>query len=101
MSRNETEKLFFVVSFISSSLEYINGIEFAQFGLLIDRRSSIYLDVRLQALDSQSHENVEKRPFFIKVCILLWKVHTEIIRVSRCNILEIGKYEGRGDCSFC
>jgi hypothetical protein len=43
MSRIEAEKAISVVSFISNSLGYINGIQLAKFGLLIDRTSSIYL----------------------------------------------------------
>jgi hypothetical protein len=40
-------------SFISSSLGgYINGIQLAKFGLLIDRTPSIYLKVRLKDLAS-------------------------------------------------
>jgi hypothetical protein len=39
MSSNEAEEAVFVVSFISSSLGYINRIHLAKFGLLIDRTS--------------------------------------------------------------
>jgi len=41
MSRNETEE--------AVSLVYINGIQLVKFGLLIDRTSSIYLEMRLKA----------------------------------------------------
>jgi hypothetical protein len=47
MSRNETEEAVFVVFF-----GYINGIQLAKFGLLIDKTSSIYTKVRLRALGS-------------------------------------------------
>jgi len=41
-----------VVSFISSSLGFIYGIQSAKCGLLIDRTSSLYLKVRLKAVAS-------------------------------------------------
>jgi hypothetical protein len=41
MSRNEAEVAVSVVSFITGSLGYINGIQLTKFGLLIDRTSSI------------------------------------------------------------
>jgi len=52
MSRNEAEEAVTVISLTSSSLVYINGIQLAKFGLLIDRTSSIYLNVTLNTLAS-------------------------------------------------
>jgi hypothetical protein len=42
-------KLFLLFPFFSSYLGYINGIQLAKLGLLIDRTSSIYLNVRLKS----------------------------------------------------
>jgi len=42
MSINEPEEAVTVIYFTSSSLVYINGIQFESFGSLIDRTSSVY-----------------------------------------------------------
>jgi hypothetical protein len=48
MSRNEAEEVVSVVSLISISLGYINGIQLPKSGLLIHRTTSKYLNVRLK-----------------------------------------------------
>ena len=53
MSRN-------VVSFISNPSWYSNDIQLAEFALIIDRTSSIYLKVRLQDTDSQYNDHMKK-----------------------------------------
>jgi hypothetical protein len=52
MSRTEAEEAVSVISFTSSSLVYINEIQIAKFGSLIDTTSSIYVNVTLHALAS-------------------------------------------------
>ena len=52
MSRTEADEAVSVISFISSSLVYVNGILFGKFGSLLDRTSSIYVNVTLHALVS-------------------------------------------------
>ena len=51
-SKNEAEEAVSVVSLISSSGGYINGIQSEKFGLLMERTSSIYLKVKLNNLGS-------------------------------------------------
>jgi hypothetical protein len=50
ISPNEKQKSGSVLSIISSYFGYSNGIQLAKFGLLIDRTSPIYLNVKLKAL---------------------------------------------------
>jgi hypothetical protein len=45
---HEMSKTVSIVSFISRSLCYLNGIHLSKFGLLIDRTSSRYLIMRLK-----------------------------------------------------
>ena len=49
MSRNEANE---VVSFIASSLDYINGYQLTKVGLLIDRVSPVYRKEKLKSLAS-------------------------------------------------
>ena len=49
-SKNEAEEAVSVVSLISSSGGYINGIQSEKFGLLMERTSSIKLKVKLNNL---------------------------------------------------
>jgi hypothetical protein len=53
--RNETAEAVSVVSFSQVLLGYINGIQLAKFGLLIDRTSPIYMKVRQQKQLPQFH----------------------------------------------
>jgi hypothetical protein len=48
----EAEEAVSVISFTSSSLVYIDGIQFGKFGSLINRTSSICVNVTLHALAS-------------------------------------------------
>ena len=50
ISPNEEQKSGYVVSIIASYFGYINGIQLAEFELLIDRTSWICLNVKLNAL---------------------------------------------------
>jgi hypothetical protein len=52
MSKIDADEAVYVVSLISSSEGYINGRHSANLGLLIDKTSSIYLYVKLNALAS-------------------------------------------------
>jgi hypothetical protein len=52
MSKNNADEAVSVVSIISSSREYINGRNFANLELLIDKTLSIYLYVKLKTLAS-------------------------------------------------
>ena len=46
-SKNGAEEAVSVVSLISSSGGYVNGTQSEKFGLLMERQSSIYLNVEL------------------------------------------------------